>query len=462
MNSDSVKLVTKRGESFDAAFQRKQVAHDRDGVLYLFHLTDCKNNRGKRLVSLFRSGPAKLGIQDYDARVETVRLNALRRAFDSAALTFDGAYEEDRYKEVRLDTSDFNIQPPATQEQIKQYIKHKAYWLGFKYNEKPGVYSVQFDNPIDLEYLGVDAADVRRYVWLLGEQGFLKDIRLPGTGRPTNKLVEEYESVQPTKVHNVLQTGDEWDVFVSHASEDKEAIAGPLAEALRSHGLRVWYDDFTLRLGDSLRESIDRGLARSRFGIVILSAHFFEKRWPQKELNGLATREADGEKVILPVWHEIGFVEVRGYSPTLADLKAVETKDGLPNVVERILEVVNHVTSHPPRHHGVVEPRGDPFTEDLAQHVRQVVGYTMTLNGQLLLRWLLIQGRIECTQQFMPEIPLDVQHKQMEIAVKAGIVHHETERGGLMRTFCVVNPEIKPVLKRVLPELLTEAQRPHG
>ena len=53
---------------------------------------------------------------------------------------------------------------------------------------------------------------------------------------------------------------DLWDVFISHASEDKEAIARPLAEALRSHGLRVWYDEFALRPGNSLRESIDRGL----------------------------------------------------------------------------------------------------------------------------------------------------------------------------------------------------------
>ena len=62
---------------------------------------------------------------------------------------------------------------------------------------------------------------------------------------------------------------DEWDVLISHASEDKEAIARPLADALQSKGLRVWYDDFSLRLGDSLRQSIDLGLGRSRFGVVI-------------------------------------------------------------------------------------------------------------------------------------------------------------------------------------------------
>jgi len=133
---------------------------------------------------------------------------------------------------------------------------------------------------------------------------------------------------------------EEWDVFISHATEDKDAIAHPLAEAIRARGLRVWYDDFSLKLGDSLRQSIDRGLARSRFGVVILSGYFFEKHWPQLELNGLATREVSGERVILPVWHGVGFTEVRNYSVTLADRLAVQTRDGLAHVVEKIMEVV--------------------------------------------------------------------------------------------------------------------------
>jgi len=152
--------------------------------------------------------------------------------------------------------------------------------------------------------------------------------------------------VPPTAaVKTVTGKGDdspeeEWDVFISHASEDKDAIATPLAAALRAKGLRVWYDDFSLKLGDSLRQSIDRGLARSRFGVVVLSGHFFQKHWPQQELNGLATREVNGQKVILPVWHGVGFVEVRNYSPMLADRKAVQSKDGLGRVVEMIVEVV--------------------------------------------------------------------------------------------------------------------------
>jgi hypothetical protein len=82
-----------------------------------------------------------------------------------------------------------------------------------------------------------------------------------------------------------------FDVFICHASEDKETFVRPLAEALRSENVAVWYDEFALKLGDSIRRSLDKGLKQSRFGIVILSNAFFEKRWPQYELDGLAERE---------------------------------------------------------------------------------------------------------------------------------------------------------------------------
>lgn len=132
----------------------------------------------------------------------------------------------------------------------------------------------------------------------------------------------------------------DWDVFISHAWEDKESFARPLAKALEAEGLRVWFDEFTLRVGDRLRRSIDHGLANSRYGIVILSPHFFAKEWPQKELDGLAVREVSGGKVILPVWHNITADQVRRYSPTLADRVAVSSSHGLEYVVAELLRVV--------------------------------------------------------------------------------------------------------------------------
>ena len=131
-----------------------------------------------------------------------------------------------------------------------------------------------------------------------------------------------------------------WDVFISHASEDKEEIAKPLATALTNRKLRVWYDDFTLTVGDSLRRSIDRGLSQSKFGIVILSEAFFQKHWPQLELDGLVARESMGKKVILPVWHRLDASQIRQHSPLLADRVAVSSTNGLSHVVEQLMQVI--------------------------------------------------------------------------------------------------------------------------
>lgn len=111
----------------------------------------------------------------------------------------------------------------------------------------------------------------------------------------------------------------QFDVFISHASEDKDELVRPLAHALRSEGLGVWYDEFELKIGDSLRRKIDKGLATSRFGIVVLSADFFRKGWTNYELDGLVTRAVSGEQVLLPIWHNITKKAVIEYSPSLAD-----------------------------------------------------------------------------------------------------------------------------------------------
>jgi hypothetical protein len=164
------------------------------------------------------------------------------------------------------------------------------------------------------------------------------DVPSAAPAAPSPAVPSYVKAGQRSRVREGKPTG--WDVFISHASEDKGAIARPLADALAARGLAVWYDEFSLKLGDSLRESIDRGLARSRYGVVILSPHFFEKHWPQQELNGLATREIGGSKVVLPVWHNVGFNEVRGFSPTLADRFAVGTEKGLESVVKSILDAM--------------------------------------------------------------------------------------------------------------------------
>ena len=130
-----------------------------------------------------------------------------------------------------------------------------------------------------------------------------------------------------------------WDAFISHASEDKPFVE-PLADELRKHGLEIWLDTLTLSVGDSLRRSIDEGLAKSRFGIVILSPAFFAKQWPQHELDGLVALEMEGRKVILPVWHELEKSDLLKFSPTLADKVAAKSKEGTIAVAKALIKVI--------------------------------------------------------------------------------------------------------------------------
>jgi len=116
-----------------------------------------------------------------------------------------------------------------------------------------------------------------------------------------------------------------YDAFISHASEDKQEFVRPLAEKLTELGLKIWYDEFALKVGDRLRGSIDRGLVNSRYGIVVLSKDFFSKNWPQYELDGLTAREIDGRKVILPIWYGISKKDVLRYSAPLADKIAIDS-----------------------------------------------------------------------------------------------------------------------------------------
>ena len=132
-----------------------------------------------------------------------------------------------------------------------------------------------------------------------------------------------------------------YDLFISHASEDKEEFVRPLAETLENLGVKVWYDEFTLKVGDSLRKNIDHGLINSRFGTVILSSSFCSKNWTQYELDSMVAREMDGHKMILPIWHKVTKNEVMNFSPALADKVALNTSiSSIEEIAGKLAEVI--------------------------------------------------------------------------------------------------------------------------
>ena len=160
--------------------------------------------------------------------------------------------------------------------------------------------------------------------------------------RHERQVTSEIRRRKPLLIETQIPGGvQSKDFFISHASEDKESFVRQLATALQEGGASVWYDEFTLKVGDSLRREIDRGLANSRFGVVVLSTSFFTKEWPQRELDGLFALDSQGGNRILPIWHEITKDVVLRHSPMLADRVALNTS--LKTVDEIARELIHLV-----------------------------------------------------------------------------------------------------------------------
>ena len=154
----------------------------------------------------------------------------------------------------------------------------------------------------------------------------------------TTSLREASLSQSISETDDTVKT---YDFFISHASEDKEDFVRHLAQLLKEGGALVWYDEFELTVGKSLRTEIDRGLISSRFGIVVISEHFFAKDWPQRELNGLFALTTPSDSRILPIWHKITRDEVTRRSPILADIVALNTAlQSTVKIAEALLKLV--------------------------------------------------------------------------------------------------------------------------
>lgn len=176
-------------------------------------------------------------------------------------------------------------------------------------------------------------------------RAYLRDLFDPILGDLRRGIVTGPDISAPPKLNSQsarpIAPPEDYDVFLSHASEDKDVIARPLYEALVAAGVTVWFDEAVLEIGDSLRRKIDEGLARCRYGVVILSPRFLEKRWPQRELDGLVAREtSSGQKAILPIWHDLDRETLLSYSPPLADRLAGRSEQGIPSLAQSIRRVL--------------------------------------------------------------------------------------------------------------------------
>lgn len=132
----------------------------------------------------------------------------------------------------------------------------------------------------------------------------------------------------------------DYDAFISHAVEDKIPIANELCAKLERAGLRVWYSGKELGIGDSIEKTIENGLHRSRYGIVILSPTYLAKNWTIREFYTLLAKEIEQQKVILPVLYNVTPDDLRKKDLLMADRFAVNADRGIDHVVDRLVREI--------------------------------------------------------------------------------------------------------------------------
>jgi hypothetical protein len=108
-------------------------------------------------------------------------------------------------------------------------------------------------------------------------------------------------------------------VFLSHASEDNEALVRPFYEECERRGISAWFDAAEIRWGDSIAAGVEQGLATARFVVLFVSRAFLSKPWPEKELSTALALEVAGRGVVLPILLGVTQAEIADRHPLLAE-----------------------------------------------------------------------------------------------------------------------------------------------
>jgi hypothetical protein len=194
------------------------------------------------------------------------------------------------------------------------------------YSERLSSSTLQFTRRVHL-YLDFDgsAAERRSLVTEVHAKGFFLSVRDKEYARKRS------ESEKPL-------------AFISHDSRDKDSLVRDLAHQLVRLMCPVWYDEYSLQVGDSLRASIERGLKEARKCIIVLSPNFlWNEGWSKAEFDSIFTREIlEGTNVILPVWHNVGAQEIYDYSPRLADKVGLPSSLGVEELARRLSVAVKN------------------------------------------------------------------------------------------------------------------------
>ena len=155
----------------------------------------------------------------------------------------------------------------------------------------------------------------------LKHKAALATIELNESTKKQNQMLRA--QIEKLTEGKVAATKYEYDVFVSHANDNKQAFVDSLSAGLNRLGIKVWYDSSILDWGDDWKAKIEDGLTQSRFGIVVLSPQFIDREWTTKELQSLLNRQDERhEKVVLPLLYNLTVEDMKAKYPDLAPIQA--------------------------------------------------------------------------------------------------------------------------------------------
>lgn len=227
------------------------------------------------------------------------------------------------------------LDPPSLEYDVEGHIKRELGYIEWRLNNLRGS-TAHLDSELEATIRGCIA--VRKKL-LEARSKTLSKLNIPrrqttAAPAPVSKPIRN-----PVPEVTIPKEHDRWDVFISHATEDKSYV-GPLAKALEDAGIRTWYDKTCIGWGDDIRQSIDDGLRNCKYGIIVFSKTFLgRKKWTEYEVSALFGRETAQQKTILPIWHDVTYDEVFEYSPALAERRALSSADDpIASIVRTMLE----------------------------------------------------------------------------------------------------------------------------
>ncbi len=142
-------------------------------------------------------------------------------------------------------------------------------------------------------------------------------------------FIDKINGIQEVSVPKYQAKGiPEYDVFISHANRDKEEFVEELYQSINKLGIKIFYDKESLEWGDDWKAAILNSTKKAEFAVIVISENFFDREWTEKELAEFLNRQnRNGQKLILPILHNITVNQLYEKYPTVADLQAIESSN---------------------------------------------------------------------------------------------------------------------------------------